>query len=88
MFQITGSPVVIYTHGPEKTILKAILLLVPYEKLRFPLFVEIQVLSQVTPKPDEVPRDVALQYSDRNRSTSYLPRKSHPSLLIPIDTSN
>ena len=34
-----------------------------------------QVLSQVSPKPDEVVRTVALQHQRKNRSDNFLPRK-------------
>ena len=34
-----------------------------------------QVLEQVTPKPDHVRRDIAIQFSQKNRSMDYPPRE-------------
>ena len=36
---------------------------------------QFDLLSQVTPDPDDVFTDSAKAHSDKNRSTSYLPRK-------------
>lgn len=36
----------------------------------------VQVLSQVTPNPNDVKREVALHHPDKNRSADFLPRES------------
>ena len=40
------------------------------------LFIYMQVLSQVTPNPNDVKREVAIRFPKNNRSEDFLPRES------------
>ena len=53
-----------------------IVILHDYDLCQIFLLFYLQVLSQVTPNPNDVKREVALHCPDKNRSMDFLPRES------------
>ncbi len=43
----------------------------------------LQVLNQVTPKPDQIERAVAFMHPHKNRSMDYVPCEP-PNLILPV----